>query len=149
MATSALGMGYDKPDLAFCIHLGSPASPVAYYQQVGRAGRALDDALAVLVPAESDERIWDYFATAGIPVEAQVERILDVLGATSRSRVPRVETATGIRRGPAGDGCSRSWPSTTRSSGAPDGWVVDRAAAGTSTRPSGPRCARSGPPRPT
>jgi ATP-dependent DNA helicase RecQ len=50
-------MGYDKPDLAFCVHLGSPASPVAYYQQVGRAGRALEDAQAILVPAESDERI--------------------------------------------------------------------------------------------
>ena len=73
VATSALGMGYDKPDLAFCVHLGSPGSPVAYYQQVGRAGRALDDALAVLVPAEADERIWEYFATAGIPDEHQVE----------------------------------------------------------------------------
>ena len=70
VATSALGMGYDKPDLAFCLHLGSPASPVAYYQQVGRAGRALDDATAVLVPSEADEKIWDYFATAGIPVES-------------------------------------------------------------------------------
>ena len=86
VATSALGMGYDKPDLAFCVHLGSPASPVAYYQQVGRAGRALDDALAVLVPAESDERIWQYFATAGIPDEPQMEQILDCIGAEPPQR---------------------------------------------------------------
>jgi ATP-dependent DNA helicase RecQ len=99
VATSALGMGYDKPDLAFCLHLGSPASPVAYYQQVGRAGRALDDATAVLVPSESDERIWDYFATAGIPVEEQVERILDVLDTQQPQSLPAVETATGLRRG--------------------------------------------------
>ncbi len=98
VATSALGMGYDKPDLAFCIHLGSPASPVAYYQQVGRAGRALDDATAVLVPSESDERIWEYFATAGIPDEDQVERILDALR-PGRQSVPAIESATGIRRG--------------------------------------------------
>jgi len=98
VATSALGMGYDKPDLAFCVHLGSPASPVVYYQQVGRAGRALEDAQAILVPAESDERIWDYFATSGIPEEQQVERILDALGDSVQS-LAGFEAATGIRRG--------------------------------------------------
>ena len=98
VATSALGMGYDKPDLAFCIHLGSPASPVAYYQQVGRAGRALDDAIAVLVPGPPDERIWEYFATSGIPTDEQVERTLDALSGGPQS-LGGVEAATGIRRG--------------------------------------------------
>ncbi|MGD9702022.1 MAG: DEAD/DEAH box helicase [Acidimicrobiia bacterium] len=98
VATSALGMGYDKPDLAFCIHLGSPASPVAYYQQVGRAGRALAEAVAVLLPSVADERLWDYFATAGIPETDHVDAVLRALagGATS---VPSLEAATKLRRG--------------------------------------------------
>jgi ATP-dependent DNA helicase RecQ len=98
VATSALGMGYDKPDLAFCIHVGSPASPVAYYQQVGRAGRALDSAVAVLLPAETDDAIWAYFATAGVPDEERVGRILDALAAGPQT-LPALEGTTTIRRG--------------------------------------------------
>lgn len=103
VATSALGMGYDKPDLAFCLHLGSPASPVAYYQQVGRAGRALPDATAVLVPSDQDERVWEYFATAGIPDPDQAQAVLAELNAAGNSPDPMSEsalsTATGIRPG--------------------------------------------------
>ena len=93
VATSALGMGYDKPDLGFCVHVGSPDSPVAYYQQVGRAGRALDEAVGVLLPAaESDPRIWDWFATATIPDPDAARRVLALLPVArtrSRCRCPR------------------------------------------------------------
>jgi ATP-dependent DNA helicase RecQ len=101
VATSALGMGYDKPDLGFCIHVGSPDSPVAYYQQVGRAGRALESAVGVLLPApESDERIWDYFATATIPDPAAATRVLALLGDAGQPlSVPTIESETGLRRG--------------------------------------------------
>ncbi len=102
VATSALGMGYDKPDLGFCVHVGSPDSPVAYYQQVGRAGRALTDAVGVLLPAaESDPRIWEYFATATIPDPEAARRVLAVLGAANGEAwtLPAIELETGVRRG--------------------------------------------------
>ena len=99
VATSALGMGYDKPDLAFCLHVGSPASPVDYYQQIGRAGRALDTAVVTLLPAETDERLWEWFASSSIPdpddAAAVLARLADAPGPMT---VPALESATGIRR---------------------------------------------------
>lgn len=92
VATSALGMGYDKPDLAFCIHVGSPDSPVSYYQQVGRAGRALDSAVGVLLPAgESDQEVWDWFATATLPDPEMAGRMLELLDAQPMKTAELVE----------------------------------------------------------
>ena len=98
VATSALGMGYDKPDLGFCVHVGSPSTPVAYYQQVGRAGRAVAHAEGVLLPSDADERIWDYFATASIPDAGTADKVLQSLGTDGRS-VLEIEADTGVRRG--------------------------------------------------
>lgn len=100
IATSALGMGFDKPDLGFVVHVGAPPSPVSYYQQVGRAGRALDEAVVMLLASRLDDAIWEHFATATIPDPARMERLLQTLGDTDGPMtVPGLESATGIRRG--------------------------------------------------
>ena len=80
VATSALAMGYDNPHIQFVVHFQVPGSPVAYYQQVGRAGRAVDTAYGVALSGAEDVRIQDYFIETAFPSEEVTARILDALG---------------------------------------------------------------------
>jgi ATP-dependent DNA helicase RecQ len=101
VATSALGMGYDKADLTFVVHYQAPGSVIAYYQQVGRAGRGVEHADIVLLRGAEDRRIQDFFIEQAFPGRDRVQAVLDALelaapsGLTARELLPSVNLGLG------------------------------------------------------
>lgn len=100
VATTSLGMGYDKPDIGFVVHYQAPGSVVAYYQQVGRAGRALDRAYGVLLSGIEESDITDYFIRTAFPTPEEVAAVFKALyGAEDGLSLPSLQAQLNLSKG--------------------------------------------------
>ncbi|MFT7646218.1 MAG: ATP-dependent DNA helicase RecQ [Candidatus Poriferisodalaceae bacterium] len=99
VATSALGMGFDKSDMAFCIHLGMPPTPVAYYQQIGRAGRGIPRAEVIAIPRPGDDQaVWRWFEQVSLPPKDICDDLLKRLSPERTTSLGRLETTVNLGR---------------------------------------------------
>lgn len=99
VSTTALGMGFDKPDLGFVIHYQIPSSVVSYYQQVGRAGRGIDSAIGLILSGNEDKEIHDFFRRSAFPAQQHIEVVLDTLSRADGMTIRDLEENINLRKG--------------------------------------------------
>ena len=98
VASVALGMGFDKPDLHFVIHYQHPGSIISYYQQIGRAGRGIDSARIILMHGHEDRDVHEFFINTAFPQPEQIGQALETLqndGPQTRYELQRSINARG------------------------------------------------------
>ena len=92
IATTAFGMGVDKPDIRYVLHLSLSSSVEAYTQESGRAGRDRQPAECMLLYSGVDAKIQEHFIESGCPDLPIYRMILDLFADASQTKLPQPGT---------------------------------------------------------